>query len=95
MTKLVNANVDIAAMQHIFEAIRKAQRDKINVYDMTEQDTIQLIANRKYILSRIIERFASWHDMFDCLPAMIQIGAYEPRYLRIVECDEKGNIMEK
>jgi hypothetical protein len=59
-----------------------------------EVDTKQLIANRKYVLAQIIEIYSGWKDRLDCLPDLIQVGAYNPKFLRIVEVDVYGRVLE-
>lgn len=52
----------------------------------------QLIANRKYVLSQIIEMYCGWKDRLDCLPDLIQIGGYDPIYIRMIQTDMWGKI---
>ena len=83
----IRPNITEKEIKTVERAIQAIDRNEL-------ENSEQLKANRECIFRIMIEQFSMWNEEFDCLPSLIQIGRFNPKYIRFAEVNAKGKLIK-
>jgi hypothetical protein len=66
--------------------MKKNLREDLKKVIRKYEDTLsgeKIIELRRFMFYNLLEKFGSWKETGDCIPKMIQVGAYNPSLIEI------------